>query len=482
MVIAVSDEDEKECSICGAKTSEDSEECPICGKEFDMEEESDTDKEKAIEHLKKISGIGEVTAEDLYKSGFESPEDIVEGGIGGLAEVSQFSFARARKILNNAKETIGLEDEEVSAEDYEELEKALEEDFEEKECPTCGEKVAEDDEECPTCGEPLVEEEDMEECPICGVKVKEGIEECPVCREPLEEEEDEEYEEIKGELEEMMEGVEEEAEEKLEEAKKSLSRARDTSINIDGLKDLMSEALQAKNDGDHSKSIDKAERLNRKAKNVAITNDKLHEAKSKVKESGLNPERYISDLKKGKSMADRGDYSGAVDIFERTIANVEKDMPAETAYVVEEEVTEKKTASMTLAGYYYAFPLFLLAVVAFEALFLLITYPDLVAFSGVLALTPAFLPLGNSLLTLSISLLAAVVLVSLTLVSVKTEGRVVKIKRDELHMSTLVGMIMAFSLILGLTRLSGVGPMYILMLILVLLLVIVQILIMWGER
>ncbi len=67
---------------------------------------SKEDKKEAIKNLTRIEGVGESRAENLYENGFESPEEIVESGLAGMAEVTQIGFQMAKSILANAEKVV----------------------------------------------------------------------------------------------------------------------------------------------------------------------------------------------------------------------------------------------------------------------------------------------------------------------------------------------------------------------------------------
>ncbi|MEF8874867.1 MAG: zinc ribbon domain-containing protein [Candidatus Thermoplasmatota archaeon] len=582
-----------ECPVCTALISDDRDNCPICGEELG----AGTDKEKAIEELTKISGVGPAKAKTLYDNGFESPDDILNGGMKGLAEVSHIGFSTAKEIFSNAKEV------------------AMGGEEEEQECPICGAAVAADAEGCPECGEPLggeeEEEEESKDCPECGAEVGPNVEICYSCGADLVGDEEvemasEDYEEIKEGLEEMVEDIDnaqrdetkeevpeetreekkkleekldkewenladvedsytyveelkgllndaakakmdgnyetaldkiktfedkiadmegeveelrdkEKLEEQLEDARQSLARARRTSIDASDLKGLMIEAYQAQKAGDIKTAVDRVKEVQRKGRNIRLAFKKMQEAKSKakdLKERGFDYEFYLSDLKEGKAKADEGDYSEAIEIFERTMAEMErpKEKPERAEKTVEkptkveakeriekaseakkmikrpevsktEKVTKERIFSMIFPVYYFVFPLFLLVYVALEAVFVLSTHPDLMPSYSVLALTPAYLPLGISVPTLIAAVMAAAVLAVITIHSVEIDGKTVKIERFQLTLGTLVGMVMAFSLAMGWRTLSihNLDAMYLLMLALVLGLVVSQAWMLWGE-
>ncbi len=60
-------------------------------------------KEDIIKKLTQISGVGDKHAELLYNNGINTPEDVIEKGLSGLASIPQIDFLSAKKILDGAK-------------------------------------------------------------------------------------------------------------------------------------------------------------------------------------------------------------------------------------------------------------------------------------------------------------------------------------------------------------------------------------------
>ncbi|MBS3817016.1 MAG: zinc ribbon domain-containing protein [Candidatus Thermoplasmatota archaeon] len=204
------------------------------------------DKEEAIEKLTKISNVGEKRAENLYENGFESPEEIVERGLGGLAEVSQIGFQNAKKILDNSKEVVekgenagGTEEGEDLVGEMEKLEKTLSEGTEEEGAEEEEEEKKDDDVddlmgEMKELEESLAEEGE-EEVQEEGAEEEEETEEVPeeevTEEEKTEEEEGEETEEVPEE-----EVTEEEKTEE-EEIDQEAEMETDTSGGVEEMKD-----------------------------------------------------------------------------------------------------------------------------------------------------------------------------------------------------------------------------------------------------
>jgi len=110
----MAEEETQECPICGVEVDEEATECPECGEPLN----EDKNKDEAVERLTEISGLGKNRAEKLYEEGFKSPEDILEGGMKGLAGIDQVGVRTARKIINEAEKLI--EEEELFREESDE--------------------------------------------------------------------------------------------------------------------------------------------------------------------------------------------------------------------------------------------------------------------------------------------------------------------------------------------------------------------------
>jgi len=163
----MAEEETQECPICGVDVGEEATECPECGEPLTEDE----DKEKAVERLTEISGLGKNRAEKLYEEGFKSPRDILEGGMKGLAGIEQVGVRTARKIIDEAEKLIEEKDlfkEEPEEEKIEEHEEEVEEEAEE-EFP---ESMTED------LRTVIEEEEELEEIPkrvIVGEEILENF-------------------------------------------------------------------------------------------------------------------------------------------------------------------------------------------------------------------------------------------------------------------------------------------------------------------
>jgi len=96
----------------------------IVGEKEEVEEET-LDKKRSVEELTRIQGVGKKRAVKLYESGLETPEDIVDKGLGSLAGIEQIGIKTAKKILDNAKEL--EKDKSKKKKDKDELEAELEE-------------------------------------------------------------------------------------------------------------------------------------------------------------------------------------------------------------------------------------------------------------------------------------------------------------------------------------------------------------------
>jgi len=199
------------------------------------DDENDAGKKEAIKKLTKISGVGEKTAENLYENGFESPEDIVKGGLAGLAEISQIGFQTAKNMLEDAQKTVDGGDEEETdlVGEMEELERTLgeeeeveEDEPEEEEMDLIGEM-----EELERSFEE--EEEAEEEVEVPEEEEEEAEEEVEVPEEEEEEAEEEETDLI-GEMEALERTFEEEEEPEEEESQEEVEEPEEEETDLIG--------------------------------------------------------------------------------------------------------------------------------------------------------------------------------------------------------------------------------------------------------
>jgi len=103
------DEDTERCPSCGTELEEDATECPDCG------ELIGETKEEAIARLQKLPGLGRRRAKKLYQEGLTTPEEIVEEGKEGLADIDQIGSATADSIVYGAKKLVEKEEGEEEA-------------------------------------------------------------------------------------------------------------------------------------------------------------------------------------------------------------------------------------------------------------------------------------------------------------------------------------------------------------------------------
>ena len=95
--------------------------------EISDEEEKRPTKDEELEELLKLPAVGKKRAKKLYESGLESPQDIVEKGLEGLADVENIGIKTAKKILKNAKELEGEKSKEKEREENGGIEAEVEE-------------------------------------------------------------------------------------------------------------------------------------------------------------------------------------------------------------------------------------------------------------------------------------------------------------------------------------------------------------------
>ena len=89
------------------------------------------ERQEVIDRLSNIPGIGIRKAEILYEAGIETPEDILDKGLSGLAGIQQISFRTAKKLLDSAEEELTDEDGNID-ENQESKKEEFEENFDEE--------------------------------------------------------------------------------------------------------------------------------------------------------------------------------------------------------------------------------------------------------------------------------------------------------------------------------------------------------------
>ncbi len=319
-----------ECPICGAEVDEDAIECPNCGAEFvEEEEEEGVEEEEAEEGVIEEEPEGEADMEERLADGIDRVRALLREAQETRVDITEYKDSLKELIDLTQEEDYsrGLEvvDElEAHGSDILELDEVLDDirDMEE------GMEGGSESVQISNRIDEIIERAN-------GGEYTEALEDAEELKEELEEEREEIEEEKKKEEEDMREKLED----RIQSARKSLSEARDTKIKIDELKSLMGETVQAKKSGELEEALEKADEIEERSERVIDVSEKLSKGKSKVKEMkdmGLDYEPYLSDLKEGKSRADAGEYSSAMDLFDKTISEVEEKL------VEERELREKR--------------------------------------------------------------------------------------------------------------------------------------------
>ncbi|MGM0405879.1 MAG: helix-hairpin-helix domain-containing protein [Thermoplasmatota archaeon] len=125
-----------------------------------------------------------------------------------------------------------------------------------------------------------------------------------------------------------------------DEAKEALNEARKTKINIDNIKDMIRETVDARKDEDYNKGIKTAKKALELSDEVNEIYSLIVEGKSKVKElrnKGGDVKPFLSKLREGKELADNGEYEISKELYRVTIKDIETVLEGGTLELVDEE-------------------------------------------------------------------------------------------------------------------------------------------------
>ncbi len=158
----------------------------------------------------------------------------------------------------------------------------------------------------------------------------------------------EEAGEVLNWLEERKEDVrsmKETVDERLSQARKRLSELRDTTIKLDGVKELVKESAQAKKENKIDLALDKVDMALERSDKVEEIFDGLKEGKGlirDIKKKGLIYKSYLDTLKTGKKKADEGDYKYSLQLLSDAINDMKQEIKEADEVKVEREEVEKK--------------------------------------------------------------------------------------------------------------------------------------------
>ncbi len=116
--------------------------------------------------------------------------------------------------------------------------------------------------------------------------------------------------------------------ENLDIAKERLSILRDTKIEIDHVKKLIHNAVDAHKAGDLNRSFENIEEALKCSEYILAIYEKIKEGKKQIKkiqESGKKIDDYLEVLKKGKKKADEKEYKHAMQILDDALIEIERD-------------------------------------------------------------------------------------------------------------------------------------------------------------
>jgi len=148
----------------------------------------------------------------------------------------------------------------------------------------------------------------------------------------------------KDELERKQE-LEEKYEEKLSIAKERLSAGRDTKVNVDDVKKMINQAVQAQKDDDYDKALEKLDDAIETGDRVLRIFDMIKEGAEKVKklkQYDLEFEEYMEHLKDCKKMADINIYDKAEMILEDALDEMDEELIEIGEETLEEIAEESK--------------------------------------------------------------------------------------------------------------------------------------------
>ncbi len=148
----------------------------------------------------------------------------------------------------------------------------------------------------------------------------------------------------KDELERKQE-LEEKYEEKLSVAKEKLSAGRDTKVNVDDVKKMINQAVQAQKDNDYDKALEKLDDAIETGDRVLRIFDMIKEGAEKVKklkQYDLEFEEYMEHLKDCKKMADINIYDKAEMILEDALDEMDEELIEIGEETLEEIAEESK--------------------------------------------------------------------------------------------------------------------------------------------
>ncbi len=160
-----------------------------------------------------------------------------------------------------------------------------------------------------------------------------------------------EEKEVEDDLAAKIEDMEEElvTEEKfllvVDEAKESLNEIRKTNIKIDNIKELIKKTVESRKAEDYEAGIDHAREALALSKKVKEIDSLIGEGREKIKElreMGGQIKPFLSKLRKGKELADKGRYEEAKEIYEVTIRDINTVLDGGELDIIDDEATPEE--------------------------------------------------------------------------------------------------------------------------------------------
>ncbi len=307
-----------ECPLCNNNVAEDAKRCPKCGAVFEEDEEKEEEEfnDKIVEARKIFSQVRDTDLGIPYlKTLLKEAASAVKSGnyAEGVRKAdecitSSMKVLDVYEIIDYAKQQI-IEIKELGGDHTPHLNNLQE--------------VKE-----------MIDAGDYDEAMNSFEKINEEIEEA------LAEAKVRSAEAVK-----LAQELESEFENKFEEAKKALFDIREIDIDISTSKALMKGARDAKQEGDIQTAVECLDDLIEMCHYILIVSDLIEEGKDKIKElkeRDLEFKSHINTLKKGKTMAEEGEYIESVELLNSALGDMEKtlSMGPKTDGVDKDEVYE----------------------------------------------------------------------------------------------------------------------------------------------
>ncbi|MFO7792572.1 MAG: hypothetical protein R6W73_06280 [Candidatus Saliniplasma sp.] len=339
---AVEDEAEDEvlfeCPVCEAEVSEEDSECPQCGAIFEEDEEveeEEVEEEEVEEEEVEYDGLSKDELEEKLTEARKSlsearkskikVDDIKSLMVQGIKNKKDGELIEAKEnfedVVKWSKKVADLYGLIIDAKGgIKELkEKGIDYKDHLKELKKIKEKADK--------GNYTAAEEMIENLSEQIQTELEKTEEAPKKKEEDETEEEESKEEFR---------------EKLSTLKKRVAKVRDTNVDVEPLKSLISDIKEIGVEGDFEKALNKVEDLDQMFEKVLEADEKIIALKDRIEEleeEGHDTKKFEDELEKAIGLADKGDYESALEAFEGLSGDI-------SDFIKEKEETEAELVAM----------------------------------------------------------------------------------------------------------------------------------------